>query len=119
MTVGNLSTSSLQRELTLCHHPEEEEGEDLDKELDHTISSVRGNRTQAGHPPCMWMILLLQRAKKWLLQMGYHQPKGHQRCHRRFLRVVGSQGIVEDEELFTVRTGSLHHLLQKVCWFLY
>lgn len=102
----------------LCPLLEEEAGEDLDRVFDRMTFFVRENRIQADLLLCTWTILLPQRAKKWLLQMGYHHQKGHQKYHRKFLHVGDSQGIVEDAAHFTVRTGSLLHLLPKVrCLF--
>lgn len=74
----------------------------------------RQRKQNTSRPPSMHVDdFVAAESKEVVAPDGYRQPKGHQKCHRRFLPVVGSQGIVEDEELFTVRTGSLRHLLRK------
>lgn len=109
----NLSTLNLPNELMLCHHQEEGAGEDLDRAYDPMIFFVRENRTQVDHLLCMWMTLLQLKVKKWSPKMEYPHQNGHSKYHRRFLLVVDFQAIEEDEVLFTVRIGFLHHLLQK------
>lgn len=109
----NLNTLNLPNELMLCHHQEEGAGEDLDRVYDPMIFFVRENRTQVDHLLCMWMTLLQLKVKKWSPKMEYPHQNGHSKYHRRFLLVAGFQAIEEDEVLFTVKIGFLHHLLQK------